>query len=63
MQKVYDFCGMPLRDASARAMRAWNEQHPKDGHGVHRYSLDDFGLTAQDLQTQFTAYIEMLEAL
>lgn len=63
MQKVYDFCGMPLRDASACAMRAWNEQHPKDGHGVHRYSLDDFGLTAQDLQTQFTAYIEMLEAL
>ena len=60
MQRVYHFCGMPLSESAAEAMRRWDREHPKDGHGGHRYSLQDFGLAQQDIQEPFADYRELL---
>lgn len=36
--------------------RAWLAAHPQHKHGVHRYSLDDFGLDAATVNGHFEAY-------
>jgi hypothetical protein len=37
-------------------VRGWLTDHPQHKHGVHRYSLDQFGLDPGSLDRQFAAY-------
>ncbi len=51
MHRIYDFAGMTLTIEAEQAMADWlarSEEH----HGGHRYSLEDFGLTAQDVDAR-----------
>jgi Sulfotransferase family len=48
----------PFSESSSDAVRQWFEGHPKDAHGTHRYSADDFGLDAGRLRSRFGFYIE-----
>ncbi|MBA2496259.1 MAG: hypothetical protein H0V33_04045 [Acidimicrobiia bacterium] len=38
-------------------MGRWVAQHPQHRHGVHRYSAEDFGLTAVAVAGQFERYL------
>jgi hypothetical protein len=54
MRSLYDFAGMDFTAETEQAMAEWladSESH----HGGHRYRLEDFGLSAQevDLRMQF----------
>jgi hypothetical protein len=48
MRRVYAFAGMELTPQAEGAMDAWLEQTEKH-HGALRYSLNDFGLSAQQV--------------
>jgi hypothetical protein len=39
-------------------MQAWHAANPRGQHGVHRYSLADFGLDATREATRFAEYRE-----
>ncbi|MET0988001.1 MAG: sulfotransferase [Steroidobacteraceae bacterium] len=63
MHKIYAFCGVELRAQSVERVVGWNEANPMNKHGVHKYSLADYGITEQMLEGQFAAYIRLIEAL
>jgi hypothetical protein len=45
-----------LPDPSIDRMKQWVSQNPKNKHGVHKYSLEDYGLTPADVHRAFEPY-------
>lgn len=58
MQRLYAALGEELTPEASDAMRAHVEARPKGKFGVHRYSLDDFGLDTDAVAERFTHYVE-----
>ena len=58
VERIYRHFGMELDDLGRRKMQAWMEENPQDRFGRHRYTLDQFGLDADDLREQFADYVE-----
>jgi hypothetical protein len=55
---VYAHFGLPLSDAARGAMRAIHEESTTGGRRpVHRYTLADAGLTAEDVDARFAAVL------
>lgn len=61
MASIYTYVGMPLSDAAMARMAAWNSGNPQFMHGRHEYSLQRFGLTAESIDQDFSAYGEFLQ--
>ena len=61
IRKIYAFCQMELSPASLEKMMDWNDSNPKDKHGKHIYSLEQCGLTEEEVTDQFSGYIQFLE--
>ena len=58
VERVYDFLGWPLtRDARA-AMQRFLDANPKNKHGVHSYTLEQFGLNRAAEVARFKNYCE-----
>jgi hypothetical protein len=53
---IYDFLGWPVTEASRAAMGAFLRANPKNKHGVHRYSLSQYGLDKEAEAERFAAY-------
>ncbi|SEF37685.1 Sulfotransferase family protein [Amycolatopsis pretoriensis] len=54
---VYDHFGLPLTDDARSAMTALHEESRSgDRKPVHRYSLADFGLTAEEVDERFAGH-------
>lgn len=58
MQGVYDFLGMPFTTEARAAMQNWLDINRQHKHGSHKYSLADFGLTAEDVDQRLAFYRE-----
>ena len=58
VSKVYDFLGWSLSGAAARAMQAFLDANPKNKHGVHRYSLAEYGLSPEAEAARYKAYCQ-----
>lgn len=57
-ERIYDHFELSL-DAPARsALEAHTSANPKGRHGAHEYSLDDWGLTKEQVRSRFAAYAE-----
>lgn len=57
VERVYEFCGMPLAALARKNMANWvgdNEQHK---HGVHQYTLDESGLSTDLINSTFSDYL------
>jgi hypothetical protein len=54
--KVYDFLGWRLSPAAQRTMQAFLDRNPKNKHGVHRYSLAEYGLSPEVEIARYSAY-------
>lgn len=63
VQQIYDHFGWDLSSAAKSKMQQFLAQNPKDKHGAHQYTLQDFGLTQQGIEQQFKTYIDFLEQL
>jgi len=63
IQKIYTHFGWDLTDTALDKMKSFLAQNPKDKYGAHEYSLEDFGLTEQGINKQFSNYIQFLEKL
>jgi hypothetical protein len=55
-ERVYEFLDWPWTDAARAAMSGFIEANPKDKHGVHRYSLAQYGLDRDVEMRRFGAY-------
>ncbi|HJV67322.1 MAG TPA: sulfotransferase [Geomonas sp.] len=56
VEKIYRYFRRELTDEARQAMRAFIASHPKDKHGVHRYSLHQFGLNPVTESRNFNEY-------
>jgi len=61
IERVYDFLGWPLGDAGRGAIERFLAANPKDKHGVHRYTLEQYGLDPAALTRRFAGYCERFE--
>jgi hypothetical protein len=61
IERVYDFLGWPLAEAGRGAIERFLAANPKDKHGVHRYTLEQYGLDPAVLSRRFAAYCERFE--
>ena len=58
VRRIYSQLQLPLTPAALERMEAFLVENPRDRHGQHEYTLDTFGLDAQDLARRFKAYSE-----
>ena len=58
IQGIYRHFGIDETPAAWQAMRRFRAEHPKDRHGGHAYSLESWGLDAEDIARRFAPYTE-----
>ena len=61
VERVYDFLGWPLTDSGRAAIAQFLAANPKDKHGVHRYTLEQYDLDRAELTRRFARYIDRFE--
>lgn len=54
--RIYDAAGFPLTDEVRSEMAEHRESHAQHAHGVHRYSLAEFGLTEDEVSRAYARY-------
>jgi hypothetical protein len=57
-ERVYDFLGWPLTATARARMQTFLVANPKNKHGVHRYTLEQFGLSHAAEAARFRRYCE-----
>jgi len=58
VESIYRRFGFHLSDQARARMRIYLESNPQHKNGVHRYSLEEFGLDAETVAAQFKRYTE-----
>lgn len=53
---IYAHCGLEFTDEARDAMLGYLESRPRNKHGTHSYSLENYGLTPADLEPMFSDY-------
>ena len=61
MERIYRFAGVELSPAARDRMIAWDLGNPQHKRGVHRYTLEQFGLSRETIDREFAGYIHFLE--
>jgi hypothetical protein len=56
VERVYSFLGRRLSDAARAAMSRFLDANPKNKHGVHRYTLAQYGLDRETEMRRFGDY-------
>ena len=59
MRRVYEFAGMEFDAETKNAMANWLAESEREGlHSGHRYNLEDFGTTAEEVDARMKFYRE-----
>lgn len=58
VRRIHERFGLGLDGAAGARMEAWMREHPQHRRGVHRYALDQFGLTERKVLDRFGGYLE-----
>lgn len=61
MRRIYDWAGDELTPETEGRMRKWLADHPQDHYGVNTYTLDEYGLTVEQLTPIFTEYLDTFD--
>ena len=60
VRRLYRHFDLELTDRAEQAMRRFAAENPKDKGGVHRYSLEEFGLNPEVEKRRFQFYLDSL---
>lgn len=60
---IYHHFGLEMSEAMEQGMTRWLADNPANKHGIHRYDLEQFGLTRQDVERMFGPYQEQFIAV
>jgi len=58
VEKVYSHAGLSLSGEAKAAMGQWDVEQAADTRPVHKYSLEDYGLTPTQVDTKFGVYTD-----
>lgn len=57
MQRIYDFAAIEFTSETETAMADWLAESAREGHhGGHRYALEDFGTSAEEVDARMKFY-------
>lgn len=62
VERVYAGAGHTLDPDSVDRVRAWDLSHPKDAHGRHVYSLEQYGFVEDQMIDDFGFYLDFMES-
>jgi len=54
--RIYTAAGLELTRSALDAMHAWEREHAQHKHGRGRYTLEEFGLTRSEVESEFSEY-------
>jgi hypothetical protein len=57
-EDVFAFIGQPLTDEGWNEMQRWRDANKREARPSHRYTLEEFGLSAQRIEEMFRDYRE-----
>jgi hypothetical protein len=58
---VYRHFDLPLGAEEEASLAAWASEHKQGKHGSHRYSLDEYGLSAEQVRERLRFYLERFD--
>jgi len=58
IRKIYDRFGWNLSGEAVENFTSFLKENPKDKHGKHEYTLDTFGLKEEEINKQFSKYLD-----
>ena len=61
IERIYEFLGWPLTDVARTAMTNFLNANPKNKHGVHRYSLAEYGLSREAELARYADYCQRFD--
>jgi hypothetical protein len=61
IETIYEFLGWPLTTEARSAMQTFLDANPKNKHGVHRYSLAEYGLSRDDELIRYADYCKRFD--
>lgn len=61
VERIYHFIGEPLTADARQKMEQRIAEDPERQHGVHRYDLRNFGMSAADIRAQFADYLQRFD--
>lgn len=59
--RVYRFLDLEWRPDTRARMEAWHEKNQSGAHGVHSYTPEQFGLSAEQIRSDFDFYIKRFD--
>lgn len=57
IEQLFGQVGLPFTEDYRRRIQAYMAERPRNLHGMHRYSLEDYGLSFEDIDQAFEPYI------
>lgn len=57
VRTIYAAAGATLSEPVEQRMLRWLEENPQGKHGEHKYNLQEFGMTEQDIREHFSEYM------
>jgi hypothetical protein len=57
IRRLYDHFGYPWTEEFHQRAKDWMARNPQHKHGVHRYSLGQFGLSREKVEPMFPDYV------
>jgi hypothetical protein len=63
VERIYTFAGLDLSDEARAAMALRIAEKPEMAHGPHKYTLEEFGLSAGFVREAFGDYVERFDLL
>lgn len=61
LRRIYAFLDRPFPDDLGGHVDAWVMENRSGAHGVHRYTLEQFGLSASRIRDEFAEYISAFD--
>lgn len=61
--RIYDYFDYELTPEMEEHLQVWIGENPQHKHGVHRYSLEQFGLSNEVVKTAFLPYYDRFQDL
>jgi hypothetical protein len=56
VRRVYEHFDLGMTPAVEAGVRAYLDENPRDKHGTHRYTLEEFGLDRAEVDAAFAPY-------
>jgi len=60
---MYQHCGLEFHKDLEQAIIDYLKENPQGKHGKHRYTMEEYGLSKDDIQQEFKFYIDFLKTI